>query len=76
MNLLAPAARPVFRWNHDQLMREGGQSLARRLGVDVPLPDPPPQKHRPAGAARWAVLGAALAAVAVLRWRRRTSPRW
>lgn len=23
MNLLAPAARPVFRWNHDELMREG-----------------------------------------------------
>ena len=29
MNLLAPVARPVFRWNHDELMRAGGQSLAR-----------------------------------------------
>ena len=29
MNLLAPVARPVFSWNHDKLMREGGQSLAR-----------------------------------------------
>jgi len=28
MNLLAPAARPVFRWNHDELMREGGEGLA------------------------------------------------
>ncbi len=32
MNMLAPVARPLFRWNHDELMREGGQSLARRLG--------------------------------------------
>jgi hypothetical protein len=23
MNLLAPVARPAFRWNHDELMREG-----------------------------------------------------
>jgi hypothetical protein len=32
MNLLAPVARPVFDWNHDQLMRAGGQGLAPRLG--------------------------------------------
>ena len=32
MNLLAPVARPVFRWNHDELMRAGGQSLARLAG--------------------------------------------
>jgi uncharacterized protein YndB with AHSA1/START domain len=31
MNLLAPVARPAFKWNHDQLMREGGESLARHL---------------------------------------------
>jgi carbon monoxide dehydrogenase subunit G len=35
MNALAPIARPVFRWNHDRLMRAGGRGLARRL--DVPL---------------------------------------
>ena len=74
MNLLAPVARPVFSWNHDELMREGGEGLARRLGVDLALPDAPSQQHRPARAARWVVLGAALAAVAVLGWRRRPSP--
>jgi uncharacterized protein YndB with AHSA1/START domain len=31
MNLLAPLARPVFVWNHDAIMREGGLALARRL---------------------------------------------
>ena len=33
MNLLAPLARPLFRWNHDAIMREGGVALARRLNV-------------------------------------------
>jgi uncharacterized protein YndB with AHSA1/START domain len=32
MNLLAPLARPVFAWNHDWVMRRGGEGLARRLG--------------------------------------------
>jgi len=32
MNLLAPVARPVFAWNHDWVMRSGGEGLARRLG--------------------------------------------
>jgi uncharacterized protein YndB with AHSA1/START domain len=32
MNLLAPLARPVFAWNHDWLMRNGGEGIARRLG--------------------------------------------
>lgn len=31
MNLLAPLARPLFRWNHDALMRAGGRGLARQL---------------------------------------------
>jgi uncharacterized protein YndB with AHSA1/START domain len=35
MNALAPAAGPVFRWNHDRLMRAGGHGLARRLGVEL-----------------------------------------
>ena len=38
-------------------MREGGQSLARRLGADLALPDPPQQPGQ-ARPARWAVLGA------------------
>jgi uncharacterized protein YndB with AHSA1/START domain len=33
MNLLAPLARPIFAWNHDIVMRQGGQGLARLLGV-------------------------------------------
>jgi hypothetical protein len=73
MNLLAPVARPAFSWNHDELMREGGQSLARRLDADLVLPDTP-RKQPWAGAARWVVPGAALLALAVLGWRRR-SPR-
>ncbi len=33
MNALAPAARRVFVWNHDLLMRQGGEGIARRLGA-------------------------------------------
>jgi hypothetical protein len=33
MNLVAPAARPVFAWNHDAVMRHGGEGLARLLGA-------------------------------------------
>ena len=75
MNLLAPVARPVFKWNHDELMREAGESLARRLGTDLALPDAPSRPHRLAGVARWAVPVAALVALALVRWRRRTAPR-
>ena len=32
MNLLAPVARPLFAWNHDVVMRQGGEGLARLLG--------------------------------------------
>jgi uncharacterized protein YndB with AHSA1/START domain len=35
MNLLAPFARPVFAWNHDVVMRNGGAGLARRLGAKL-----------------------------------------
>jgi uncharacterized protein YndB with AHSA1/START domain len=31
MNALAPLMRPVFQWNHDAVMHEGGEALARRL---------------------------------------------
>jgi hypothetical protein len=34
MNLLAPVARPLFRWNHDVVMGWGADGLARRLGVE------------------------------------------
>jgi hypothetical protein len=33
MNLVSPIARPIFEWNHDTVMRWGGEGLARRLGV-------------------------------------------
>ena len=32
MNVLAPVARPLFKWNHDWVMRNGGVGLAGRLG--------------------------------------------
>ena len=35
MNVVAPLARPIFVWNHDELMRRGGEGIARRL--DAPL---------------------------------------
>jgi uncharacterized protein YndB with AHSA1/START domain len=35
MNLLAPVVRPVFGWNHDAVMRWGGEGLARRLGAPL-----------------------------------------
>ncbi len=33
MNLVAPVARPVFRWNHNAVMHSGGQGLADLLGA-------------------------------------------
>src|SRR5689334_20010757 len=33
MNWLGPLARPAFAWNHDVVMRAGGEGLARRLGA-------------------------------------------
>lgn len=35
MNLLAPIAKPAFSWNHDSVMKEGGEGLGRLLGVEV-----------------------------------------
>lgn len=33
MNWLTPIARPLFKWNHDAVMRQGGQGLARLLNA-------------------------------------------
>ncbi len=30
MNLMAPLARPVFRWNHDVVMAGGGEAITQR----------------------------------------------
>ena len=33
MNVFRPIGRPVFAWNHDYVMRNGGEGLARLLGA-------------------------------------------
>jgi hypothetical protein len=35
MNLLAPLARPIFARNHDYVMRNGAEGLARLLGAPL-----------------------------------------
>jgi uncharacterized protein YndB with AHSA1/START domain len=35
MALLAPLLAPVFKWNHDAVMRAGGEGLAKRLGAKL-----------------------------------------
>ncbi len=35
MNALAPVAQPLFTRGHDRIMRQGGEGLARRLGVTL-----------------------------------------
>lgn len=35
MNLAGPILRRAFMWNHDVLMKEGGEALARRLGTRI-----------------------------------------
>jgi Polyketide cyclase / dehydrase and lipid transport len=76
MNLLAPVARPAFSWNHHELMRAGGESLASRLGADLVLPDDTlPRPRRPMMAACLIAFCAALMVLAALRRRRRTPAR-
>jgi hypothetical protein len=35
MNWLAPVARPAFGWNHDVIMRQGAEGLARLLNAPL-----------------------------------------
>ncbi|HVY55387.1 MAG TPA: SRPBCC family protein [Thermodesulfobacteriota bacterium] len=35
MNLISPLAKPLFKWNHDVVMKWGAEGLARRLGAAV-----------------------------------------
>ena len=35
MKVLGPLLAPIFEWNHDQVMAEGGRGLARHLGVTL-----------------------------------------
>jgi hypothetical protein len=72
MNLAAPVARPVFTWNHDALMREAAQGLARRLDAELELPGAGPRPRRPARTLTWAGF-LILLVVVVVRWRRRAA---
>lgn len=40
MKLFEPVARPLFRWNHDSVMRSGGEALARLLDGRTPNRSP------------------------------------
>ncbi len=71
MNLAAPVARPVFTWNHDALIREAAQSLARRLDAELELPRSGSRPGQPARTLAWACLLIALLALVVVRRRRR-----
>lgn len=33
MNIIAPIARPLFKWNHNQVMRQGAEGIARLLNA-------------------------------------------
>lgn len=33
MNLMAPVAGPLFKWNHNQVMRQGAEGMARLLNA-------------------------------------------
>lgn len=35
MNYLAPIARPIFKWNHNVVMRWGAEELAKRLAIGI-----------------------------------------
>jgi hypothetical protein len=72
MNLAAPVARPAFVWNHDALMREAAESLARRLDAELELPSSESRSRRPARTLAWACLLLVLLALVVARRRRRT----
>jgi hypothetical protein len=71
MNLAAPVARPAFTWNHDALMREAAESLARRLDAELQLPDSGSRPWQPARPLVWGGVVVALLALVVVRWRRR-----
>jgi len=35
MNLIAPLAKPFFRWNHNVIMNWGGEGLAKKLNCKL-----------------------------------------
>jgi hypothetical protein len=73
MNLLAPIARPAFTWNHDALMLDAANSLARQLGAQLELSNAAGQPRRPTRTLAWGGLLAALLLWSATQWRRRAS---
>ena len=53
MNLLAPLARPFFTWNHDVIMRWGGEGLRRLLEAPRPAARFDPDRLAYLEAAGW-----------------------
>ena len=43
MTILGPLLAPIFTWNHNQVMIEGGRGLAQHLGVALLATEPPVQ---------------------------------
>ena len=41
MRRLKPIAAPIFRWNHNAVMRAGALGLARHLHTTLVAPEPP-----------------------------------
>lgn len=35
MNVLAPLAQPIFKWNHDYVMKQGALGLSKKLNASV-----------------------------------------
>ena len=35
INIIAPLARPLFKWNHDQVMRQGAEGMAHLLNTGL-----------------------------------------
>ena len=48
MSVLSPLLAPVFEWNHDEVMAEGGRGLARHLGVRLLADASPSSRGQPA----------------------------
>ncbi|MGV3466902.1 MAG: hypothetical protein ACO1OT_16620 [Heyndrickxia sp.] len=35
MNIMAPIMKPMFKWNHDQVMKRGADGLAKHLNIKL-----------------------------------------
>ena len=67
------AGRPAgLCLNHDALMHEAAEGLARRLDAELELLSSESRAGQPARTLAWACLLLVLLALVVARWRRRT----